>query len=114
ICTFDDYGVSGHANHRAVFHAVQEAKHSLALSIPAYRLRSTSVLAKYSSLPGALYFHLSNMAVQDGPISLLSDPTDYYYGVSAMFQHKSQLVWFRYIYLAMSTFMIYNELEEIQ
>ena len=30
-----------------------------------------------------------------------------------MFEHQSQLVWFRYLYLITSRFMLFNEIEKV-
>ncbi|XP_031403574.1 N-acetylglucosaminyl-phosphatidylinositol de-N-acetylase isoform X2 [Punica granatum] len=49
IITFDNYGVSGHCNHRDVHHAVRKLLHDTSRrDIEAWELVSTSILRKYS------------------------------------------------------------------
>ncbi|KAI8456072.1 hypothetical protein BY996DRAFT_6993907 [Phakopsora pachyrhizi] len=50
IITFDENGVSGHANHRAISAAISRAVHTDPKFPTTYVLRSASLLSKYASL----------------------------------------------------------------
>jgi hypothetical protein len=53
------------------------------------------------------------MGVDGSSVGFLSSFNDYYTGRLAMFEHQSQLVWFRYLYLITSKFMVFNELVKV-
>ena len=117
IITFDDGGVSGHINHRAVSAGVRCAPSSplpglyrhyaLATTpiIPAYELRTIFVLRKYSillDLPVLLFFTLPRMLTtmlwgdEDGKWGLmLASPSMYFTARAAFERHASQVVWDR-------------------
>ncbi|KAL7676496.1 hypothetical protein ACOME3_002749 [Neoechinorhynchus agilis] len=97
VITFDSYGISGHVNHRSIgrtyfpFHS----------GITVYRLRSVSLWRKYLSL-----FELPFNALYKGykavcPLS---------FSLNAMRKYKSQLKWFRVLYMLLSRYACMNEL----
>jgi len=110
IVTFDQVGVSGHPNHKdthkgVLHHASQYSTKSLN-RITYLQLRSTPQPVKYMSWIGVLleqqrtnnqrrlFFNFDEMKVWQ-----------------AMYAHKSQLLWFRYLYLLLSTHISLNVLE---
>ncbi|XP_055606938.1 N-acetylglucosaminyl-phosphatidylinositol de-N-acetylase [Uranotaenia lowii] len=109
LITFDKDGVSGHPNHCAIYYATA----SLCLSgmIPSkckvLTLESINLCRKYASL-------------LDLPITLLLSTN---WAVlnwesrkavqNAMALHRSQLVWFRKLYIIFSRYMVINSLCEI-
>lgn len=97
LVTFDKYGVSGHINHRALG--------SLNLDVPVYRLRTVNVLHKYS---GILSF-LVDLFIDRGDFIFVLD-NEIIKAYRAMSHHRSQLLWFRYLYLAFSRYMFINTL----
>ncbi|XP_073257465.1 N-acetylglucosaminyl-phosphatidylinositol de-N-acetylase-like [Porites lutea] len=107
VLTFDSYGVSGHTNHVAVYKALKRLNdEGLLESIAIYTLSSTNLLRKYISL---LDLPLSAYSKH----MFLSSPQQIVLAQKAMHAHRSQLVWFRKLYILFSRFMIINTLEEL-
>ena len=103
VITFDGYGVSGHANHISIYLAMKRAKENADITIPIYALQSVSVLRKFTFFLDALW--------KRGSVVFLASPSGYMQGRAAMFQHASQLVWFRHLYLLFSRYMVVNDLQ---
>lgn len=110
IITFDDYGISGHINHRSIYNALKDAKILGDLEGPIFSLRSIPVAQKFASLPEALFTALTQSRTQK-KLVLLSSPLGYLDGIAAMSSHRSQLVWYRYLYLIFSRYMFINVLD---
>ncbi|PLB52780.1 LmbE-like protein [Aspergillus steynii IBT 23096] len=132
IVTFDDGGISGHLNHRAVAGGVrkyiQTNPHS---HHPAYALQTKSLLRKYAglldliptSIPftwrimGALFASApAQNAAGDtyGDHVLLVSPWGrYFQGRRAFRAHWSQYSWDRGFYLVFSRYMWMNDLRRI-
>ncbi|PWN35215.1 phosphatidylinositol glycan class L, partial [Meira miltonrushii] len=109
LLTFDKDGISQHANHKACSNSVPLIYKSGAITENGriYALRSHSTAFKYLGLFGALVNHLGarlTLASQD-KVAFLSTPFEYLHSLRAMSLHKSQMVWFRYLYLIFSTYM---------
>ncbi|KAK5994524.1 N-acetylglucosaminyl-phosphatidylinositol de-N-acetylase [Cladobotryum mycophilum] len=128
LITFDSQGVSSHPNHISLYHGARAFNATLTKGKPnwkspidLYTLGSVNVLRKYSgcldifatlavwlgvrhedsSKPGGLIF--TNQLVGTGP--RLSTAW------GAMTQaHRSQMVWFRYLWLGFSRYMLINDL----
>nr|KAF6458131.1 phosphatidylinositol glycan anchor biosynthesis class L [Rousettus aegyptiacus] len=107
VVTFDAGGVSGHSNHVALYAAVRtlHSEGKLPKGCPVLTLQSVSVLRKYLSL-------------LDLPFSLL-DTCDVLFVLTskevtrakkAMSCHRSQLLWFRQLYVLFSRYMRINSL----
>eukprot|EP00877_Chromochloris_zofingiensis_P002693 jgi/Chrzof1/12424/Cz06g34060.t1 len=111
ILTFDDYGVSGHANHQAVHHGVRHLlqANATALNCTAWQLVSELLLRKYTSL---LDIALSYLLRQQHQIVLVNKNVSR--GVRAMQAHQSQWVWFRKLFVAFSSYTYVNTLEPMQ
>lgn len=110
VITFDKDGVSGHPNHCSLFYAV--ATLCIEKRIPSYCrvyvLESVNLVRKYTFM-------------LDGPISYLL--SSFVYIVSrrerhiikrAMHAHKTQMQWFRYLYIIFSRYMYFNTFKEIE
>lgn len=97
LVTFDKYGVSGHINHRALG--------NLKLDLPMYHLRTVNVFHKYA---GILSFILDLLIDRGDFIFVLDNEVIKSY--KAMSCHRSQLLWFRYLYLVFSRYMFINTL----
>jgi len=118
IITFDDGGVSGHINHRAVssgvrftpfLHLILNDRHyvlSKTPILPAYQLTTVFVLRKYSillDLPIVLLFSIPRLLItmfrgdEFGSWGLMvASPNMYFTARGAFEQHASQVVWDRY------------------
>ncbi|KAG5886549.1 hypothetical protein JTB14_012767 [Gonioctena quinquepunctata] len=99
LVTFDRYGVSKHNNHTSIYYAVANLilEGNLPKCCGVYVLDTTNVIRKYWLL-------------LDIPISLLLSRFRYMGGFQdrarirkAMRRHKSQLVWFRHLYMCFSS-----------
>ncbi|PHH61759.1 hypothetical protein CDD82_2103 [Ophiocordyceps australis] len=126
LITFDPRGVSGHANHIALYHGAVEFARRLAASsncrLDLYTLSSVALVRKYASLldglatllpvllrPHASASSSSSTAPQRLVFanSLTRLPTAW----RAMTQaHKSQMLWFRWLWILFSRYMLVNEL----
>ncbi|KAL7748872.1 hypothetical protein RI367_005785 [Sorochytrium milnesiophthora] len=123
IITFDDRGVSGHINHRAIWQALESGKktHETALKgTTIATLRSTSTVRKYISLFDMLFTATLDLNGKDqsavastGPKQwlALSTLSDVWQARQAMYCHRSQLVWFRRLYILFSRYMVVNVLD---
>ena len=114
IITFDERGVSLHPNHRACFAAVQHLARSshLPLATAFYALDTIGAPVKFLSLPLAL----ARQAIRADPrhrLRFLSSLGGYLQAIRAMAAHRSQLVWFRYLYILTSVYMYNNELVKL-
>ncbi|KAJ6784047.1 hypothetical protein PWT90_00334 [Aphanocladium album] len=128
IITFDGQGVSSHPNHISLFHgarkfvgALLKGRSGWASPVDLYTLRSVNIARKFTSIvdilptlttwaavthtdkahPGGLVF-LSPL-VGDGGL-----PTAWSAMTAA---HKSQMVWFRYLWITFSRYMVINDLQ---
>ncbi|KAJ1505578.1 hypothetical protein HMI54_005391 [Coelomomyces lativittatus] len=97
ILTFDEYGVSGHPNHISI------AVASKNLTIPVWQLSSLSLFRKY--LP--IRHHVKS----DWETHLSS--SEKHQVRMAMRQHRTQMVWFRWLYIYFSIYIQSNWLNRI-
>lgn len=109
LVTFDRGGVSSHANHSAVFYAVAYmfVEKLIPKRCTVYTLDSVNILRKY-------------IGFLDLPLSFVLSSKRYFLRwtesrriVRAMKRHQSQMVWFRYLYVALSRYMVINTLRRI-
>lgn len=136
ILTFDKTGVSGHPNHIALAHAsllleaaAPPSKTSpvAASSLQIYHLVSHPLLTKYLSFAPLVASRYSSGAskVPEGIqgfvganakelVDVSTDWRGYLEAVRAMRRHDSQLVWFRWIYLAFSRYMWETTFEKVR
>uniref|UniRef100_A0AC35TH62 N-acetylglucosaminylphosphatidylinositol deacetylase n=1 Tax=Rhabditophanes sp. KR3021 TaxID=114890 RepID=A0AC35TH62_9BILA len=109
ILTFDEYGISGHENHKSCFKALQYLYSNgfLPKDVQVFVLESVSIWRKYIS-----WFDLSFSMVSSTYLfkSTLSEVLSTY---QAMRQHKSQLLWFRYLYLLFSRYIFINSFKRM-
>jgi len=108
VVTFDETGISGHSNHISLFYALLDIVASKHFSTcRAFGLDTVNLLRKYSSILDALLAVLFESNVY------LLGWKNSYRGVDAMLAHRSQLAWFRKLYLMFSRYMIVNSYTEI-
>ncbi|XP_013184105.2 N-acetylglucosaminyl-phosphatidylinositol de-N-acetylase isoform X2 [Amyelois transitella] len=109
LVTFDRGGVSSHANHSAVFYAVAYmfVEKLMPKKCTVYTLDSVNILRKY-------------LGFFDLPMSFILSSKRYFLRwtesrrvVRAMKRHKSQMVWFRHLYVCFSRYMVINTLRRI-
>ncbi|XP_013167538.1 PREDICTED: N-acetylglucosaminyl-phosphatidylinositol de-N-acetylase-like [Papilio xuthus] len=109
LVTFDRGGISSHPNHSAVFYAVAYmfVEKNMPKRCTVYTMDSVNILRKY-------------MGFLDLPLSFVLSSKRYFLRwtesrrvTRAMKQHRSQMVWFRYLYVIFSRYMVINTLRKI-
>ncbi|KAI6225630.1 N-acetylglucosaminylphosphatidylinositol deacetylase [Aphelenchoides besseyi] len=106
IISFDGRGVSSHSNHIACFHALQflYTNGHIPSGTQIFVLETVSIFRKYV---GIFDVHCSYMSPT---FMLCAAPWTVWL---AMRKHRSQLVWFRYLYMIFSRYVMINTLKRI-
>lgn len=126
IITFDADGVSGHPNHRSLFHGAQVFLKALMhrhagweCPVKLYTLTSVGILRKYASLLDAPLTVLDTMRRKKvsgafpTPLMFVSGPGAVRTGQNAMTQaHVSQMRWFRWGWIGIGRYMVVNDLRK--
>jgi N-acetylglucosaminylphosphatidylinositol deacetylase len=118
LVTFDAYGVSGHANHRAISAGMRKLVASD--TIPVYENVSVNLIRKYSGLwdlPYTLVWYYPRILFGSLTAStsglIVASPSMYMRSRRAFSAHASQYSWDRVLYLLFSRYMYYNELRRV-
>ncbi|XP_058227629.1 uncharacterized protein LOC131336033 isoform X3 [Rhododendron vialii] len=113
IITFDNYGVSGHCNHRDVNLGTRKLLHETAeRDIEAWELISNNILRKYSGPVDICLSLVYATMYQNGELHcLLNERPNRSY--NAMAQHRSQWIWFRKLFVVFSSYTYVNTLKKI-
>jgi len=129
IVTFDEGGVSGHLNHRAVSAAVSRYAATDPGAPVAFMLTTTSLLRKYTllgdlpltALPfawriiSALSYPATTANPKDGARALVANTWDRYLRTRHAFaQHPSQYTWDRHLYMIVSRYVWFNDLKRVE
>ncbi|KAI0696846.1 putative deacetylase LmbE-like domain-containing protein [Cytidiella melzeri] len=131
IMTFDSRGISDHPNHkslpRGVLHLIStfQQKHPNTPTPRLFTLLSHTLadkyigplaplLAKFDILAGGLLqrYGFVSQSTSGLPV-FVAGVHEYRQAFGAMMQHKSQLVWFRWLYMLFSRYMWVNEWVEL-
>ncbi|KAJ4702280.1 N-acetylglucosaminyl phosphatidylinositol de-N-acetylase [Melia azedarach] len=113
IITFDNYGVSGHCNHRDVHHGICNLLiETSQRNIEAWELVSINMLRKYSGPIDIWLSILTTMCYPGGQVHCLLNehPKKSFL---AMSQHLSQWVWFRKLFVSFSSYTYVNTLKRM-
>ncbi|XP_074045376.1 N-acetylglucosaminyl-phosphatidylinositol de-N-acetylase [Macrotis lagotis] len=107
VVTFDTDGVSGHPNHIALYSAIRflHSKGKLPKGCSVLTLESVNILRKYLSI---LDIPFTWLQTQDVLFVLTKKELEK--AKKAMLCHKSQLLWYRVLYIIFSRFMVINSL----
>ncbi|NXI56241.1 PIGL acetylase, partial [Chloroceryle aenea] len=107
VVTFDAGGVSGHANHVSLHRAVRylHSARKLPEGCRVLVLESVNLFRKYISI---LDVPVSCLLPRDALFILSEEETEQ--ARRAMRCHRSQLLWFRHMYLLFSRYMVINSL----
>ncbi|KAG8450413.1 hypothetical protein GDO86_002900 [Hymenochirus boettgeri] len=107
VITFDDGGVSGHANHVSLHETIRSlhCAKKLPEGCSVLLLESVNLIRKYLSV---LDLPISWLLPQD--VLFVLPDRNYKQAKEAMACHQSQLLWFRHLYLLFSRYMIINSL----
>ncbi|KAL1747393.1 putative deacetylase LmbE-like domain-containing protein [Schizophyllum fasciatum] len=114
ILTFDREGVSQHPNHRSLregIRALLSSPDAPATRPRLFTLVTVPLASKYLGLIASLQANAYPTAAVV-PV-FVSGRVGYVTAVSAMLHHKSQMVWFRWLYVAFSRYMWVNEWFEV-
>ncbi|RNF07057.1 N-acetylglucosaminyl-phosphatidylinositol-deacetylase [Trypanosoma conorhini] len=115
VVTFDQWGVSSHPNHVAAYHGVRLVKESMPPGIVFLSLRTRNLLGKYSGALATVPY-MTNVCSpsKQQRLVFLIPPLASLTSFFAMRLHRTQLVWFRYLFVAFSSYTYVNELEELK
>jgi N-acetylglucosaminylphosphatidylinositol deacetylase len=134
LLTFDESGVSNHPNHRSLYHGavtflktLMKDKSGYSCPVALYTLTTTDIVRKYifvfDSLLSMFLGAWSNIidggtkkAIQERGyvkrLLFINSIPQWYKARTAMVDgHKSQMVWFRWGWLAISRYMVVNDLK---
>ncbi|GIL51012.1 hypothetical protein Vafri_6972 [Volvox africanus] len=130
LVTFDAGGVSGHPNHTSIYHAVRhfmtEMRSGQACGYNdrsgsgsgggnrcrVYTLATHQLLLKFTGPLGVLVL-LGASRLVSGPGSVVLFARDPSLSFRAMICHRSQLVWYRLLFVLFSTYTYANQLDHI-
>lgn len=118
LISFDQYGISGHTNHRSVNQAVLQLKRNLKQPrVDFLVLKSINILRKYMFFLDAMYTAMTNylkMPKSPRTFSLALDLTSHSLLKQILKIHDSQMVWYRQLYITFSRYMFINDLEYLE
>lgn len=113
ILTFDQDGVSGHANHKAVYGAsvLEKAR----TGRPVYVLKSLPTVRKYLFVYDAIVSYVAKyLNPKDTTLLVLSSQKEFTASQDSMINaHVSQMRWFRYGWIGLSRYMYSNDVVEL-
>lgn len=105
IISFDQYGVSGHRNHISIYYALLNLRQYGRIRF--LSLESVPIYRKYLTIVELLMYKSTERNC------FILPACDWFLPHRAMFEHRSQLVWFRYLYLCFSRYIWINHFKEI-
>jgi N-acetylglucosaminylphosphatidylinositol deacetylase len=110
IVTFDDDGVSGHVNHRALHRLALQLRDRLP-TVEFRTLKSVNLIQKYCAFMDVwwMYWLSQSADLQVHAVAL----KEYFKLLSALYEHRSQMVWFRQLYSVFSKYMYLNILQPL-
>ncbi|KAG5844401.1 hypothetical protein ANANG_G00162130 [Anguilla anguilla] len=110
VLTFDGRGVSGHGNHIAIYRSLSylASTGEIPDGCCVLSLQTVNVIRKYLSV---LELPVSWLCGSD--VSFLIGSEGYRQAKRAMFCHRSQLLWFRHLYMLLSRYMLINTFQVI-
>lgn len=115
VLSFDDYGVSGHINHKSIHKTLIKMRTKLEDSrINLLVLRSVDLFRKYSSFLDVVITCFQRELLSEPNVFSLSISYSQYKSLTQLLHfHHSQMVWFRDLYTIFSRYMFINDLEQI-
>lgn len=132
ILSFDQFGVSNHTNHRALYKAayllsrnsgLKSDSEETPINYAFWTLNTVSVFRKYISIVDSFVIYIMKRLDMDGYSSavstvesttVVSDFEEYSKTLSAMTKaHVSQMKWFRYGWIIFSRYMVVNDVYRV-
>lgn len=112
LITFDSNGISSHLNHISLNKLLiyfKNTKNSQLDSI--YTLKTCFIIRKYMFIFDLLITYLCDLTHNsDQYLFYLNTPIDYFNLIKCFLEYKTQLTWFRYLYILNSRYMFINYL----
>ncbi|XP_037089877.1 N-acetylglucosaminyl-phosphatidylinositol de-N-acetylase-like [Pollicipes pollicipes] len=110
VVSFDHQGVSYHRNHRSIFYGLVRmvSQELLPTDCSVYFVPTVNRVRKYSSFMDVPITYLAN------DIVFLASLDEWKRIQHAMAQHRSQLVWFRLLYMMFSRYVFINTLVQLR
>lgn len=110
VLTFDGQGVSGHVNHIAIHKAVSHLACTGQLPNDCHLLclETVGLIRKYLSL-----LELPLSWLMPSSLCCITGSAGYRQAKAAMLCHRTQLLWFRYLYIRFSRYMFVNTFQTI-
>ncbi|XP_074642785.1 N-acetylglucosaminyl-phosphatidylinositol de-N-acetylase-like isoform X2 [Tubulanus polymorphus] len=110
IITFDAGGVSGHNNHCNLHWAFWRClfQNRIPKGVEVFTLQSISLFRKY------LFIFELPVSFIRSKLLFVSNLKSIIQAREALQAHKSQMVWFRYLHMIFSTYMVINTLKELK
>lgn len=104
LFTFDSYGISGHPNHRSIYNAIVSRHKTYGDKVRVLLLKSVSIWRKYISFLDSIF-----TVHEEDTIAMAIDFSQYSSLKQVLKLHKSQIVWFRQLYMIFSRYMFLND-----
>jgi N-acetylglucosaminylphosphatidylinositol deacetylase len=104
LITFDKHGISSHINHRNLNDCLKAVQNQ---NLTIHTLDTVCLARKYLFVFDLLW----SLAIDHKKILIINKPIDYWILIQAMKAHKTQFVWFRYMYIIASRYMLFNNLD---
>lgn len=123
IVTFDIYGVSGHPNHcdtaRGVIYLQSQTSFLSSQEIKVFYLESTNIFRKYIGVLDIVYTYYDKAFNNTGDGScnveyvVVSSCWNILITIKALTRHRSQLVWYRILFILFSRYTYVNSFSSI-
>ena len=111
VISFDQGGVSGHRNHSAIYFALLRLPRPSAVQF--LSLDSVPIYRKYFASLDLLLVWFFFSSADERRRTFLLPSTECFTAHRAMFEHRSQLVWFRYLYVLFSRYIWINQFSRV-
>ena len=116
VVSFDEYGISSHLNHCTLNKILKKVKqnNSELEGVKFFKLKTVNLFRKYMFLFDLLTTFVLRLFFKNAKESLIAVNSygDFMVTIKSMMKHKSQLVWFRWLYIFTSRYMFINNIEE--
>ena len=112
VVTFDEFGISGHINHCSIGNLIRRLKKEKEIDCEIIMLRTINIFRKYSFICDIVPTIFSMYCQKKmGRLLAFNSFNDYKISFQSMLKHRSQLFWFRWLYILSSRYMFMNCLE---
>ena len=115
LVTFDQDGISGHANHCYLNEITRLLKNEndQLKKVDVFVLSTVNRIRKYMFLFDLIVALGHDVAFNRSGLFVVNSIGDFLITIRSMMKHNSQLVWFRWLYIFTSRYMFINNLEKM-